>query len=299
MRPDNPRELISRTRDSGIALAALNVNNMETVQAVVAAAEDAGAPVMLQISPGAIDYAGYDAIRRIAFTEADDASVPVLVHLDHCRDADLVRRAVDDGFASVMFDGSLLALDDNVAATRELVRHAHSRSVAVEAELGIIGGSESMTLDDARRGLTTPDEAAAFVAATDVDLFAPALGSLHRMPDDSVTLDLDVLAALASAAGRPLALHGGSGVDRTQIRAAIAAGVGKVNVSSRVGRSFATGIRETWDADPEALDLRRYLGAGRDRVRMLAAEYIALCSGGRLPRAVGAQAWSTPVTEPE
>lgn len=277
MKVDNPRALIDEVRRSGRALAAFNVNNMETSQAVVAAAEAAGSPVMLQVSPGAIEYAGYHAITAIVFSESIRASVPVFVHLDHCRDADLVRRAIEDGFASVMFDGSFLPLERNVEITRQLVVAAHSAGVAVEGEIGTIGGSESMTLEEARACVTTPAEAREFVAATDVDILAPAIGGLHRMPNDSIALDLPLISSIAEATDRPLALHGGSGVQRNLLASLIRAGITKINISSRVGRAFADGILTTWESEPEQRDLRRYLGAGRRQVEQLVREYLALC----------------------
>lgn len=277
MKVDNPRALIAEVRLSGRALAAFNVNNMETIQAVLAAAEGAESPVMLQVSPGAIEYAGYEAITTLAFSEASRASVPVFVHLDHCRDADLVHRAIDDGFTSVMFDGSALPVERNVEITQQVVVAAHSVGVAVEAELGTIGGSESMTLEEARASVTTPAEARDFVAATGVDILAPAIGTLHRMPNDSVALDLSLITSLAEATDRPLALHGGSGVQRKLLTALIRAGITKVNISSRVGRAFADGILTTWESEPEQRDLRRYLGAGRRQVELVAGEYLALC----------------------
>ena len=298
MKVSDPRRMIAAAREGRWALAAFNVNNMETAQAIVGAAEDAGTPVMLQISPGAIDFAGYDAITGIAFGEAERASVPVFVHLDHCRDPKLVRRAVDDGFSSVMYDGSALPFDENVAATVAVVKVAHARGIAVEAELGSIGGSESTNIAEALDHLTDPEEAATFVRLTGIDMLAPAIGTLHRMPNESVALDQDRIALMASTTGCALALHGGSGVRKEELRSAIAAGVTKLNISSRIGRAFAEGIRRTWEEDPEQVDLRRYLGAGRTSVQALAADYIGLC-GAPSTGDHGRRAWSADTEEPE
>ena len=190
-----------------------------------------------------------------------------------------MERAIDDGFGSVMYDGSALPLEENVATTRRLVERARARDdgLAVEAELGRIGGREDTDPADAWASRTTPREAVEFVDATGIDVLAPNLGNLHRMPDDSMRLEVGQIRAIAEATGRPLALHGGSGVELEQLRAAIEAGVGKVNISSRVTRALAAGIRETWAEDPEQLDLRRYLGRGREAVQALAAAYIDRC----------------------
>jgi ketose-bisphosphate aldolase len=274
--------LIVEAARSRYALPALNVANTETVQGVLRAAEACGSPVILQISPGAIAYAGYETIRSLAFEEARRSAIPAVVHLDHCRDPDTVRQAIADGFLSVMFDGSRLAYEHNVELTRAVVDDAHAVGVAVEAELGYIGGSEDTTIEQARAAATTPEQAAEFVAATEVDVLAPAIGSVHRMPEESVELDVESIRRVAVACRRPLALHGGSGVKRAQLPALIDAGVAKVNISSQVGRALALGIRQTWADDPAELDLRRYLAAGRAEIERLAAGYMQLCgSAGR------------------
>jgi ketose-bisphosphate aldolase len=297
VRPEAP-ELLAAAVAGRYALPAFNVNNMETIQGILAAAEAAGSPVILQISPGAIAYAGYETIRDLAFTAATRSSAAVLVHLDHCRDPEMVDRALADGFTSVMFDGSPLPLAENVAITRRLVSDAHAAGAILEGELGTIGGSEDSSLEAARREAATPDQVAAFAADTGVDILAPALGSLHRMPDDSVKLDIALLAALARAAGTPLALHGGSGVVRAQLPAAVDAGVGKVNISSRVGRALADGIAR--ELEGPSRDLRHYLGAGRSAVRELAIEYMELCgSAGRAPRATALVDAAAGTEEPE
>lgn len=272
------RALLAEAHALRSAVLAFNVSNLETAQGVLAAAESADAPVILQISPGAIAYAGYRPLSRLVMDLADHATVPVVVHLDHCRDADVVEQAIRDGYGSVMFDGSLLPHAENVSTTSRLVQVAREvdERIGVEAELGRIGGREDTDPDDAWASRTTPDEAADFVAATDIDVLAPNLGNLHRMPDDSTRLDLEQLAAISAAASRPIALHGGSGIDQAQLRAAIKAGVAKINISSRVSRSMATGIRTTWAERPDERDLRRFLGAGREQVQAMAASYFAI-----------------------
>ena len=293
------------------AIVAFNVSNLETTQGVLAAAEAARMTVILQLSPGAIAYAGYRPLVRLVFDLADHATTDVIVHLDHCRDPDVVARAIHDGFGSVMFDGSPLPFDENVATTARLVGLARSvdEGIAVEAELGRIGSREDTDPADAWASRTSPDEAAAFVRSTDIDVLAPNLGNLHRMPDDSTRLDLDHLAAVTAAAERPLALHGGSGIDRSQLPGAIAAGVGKINLSSRVTRALASGIRSTWADDPDQLDLRRFLGARREGVRAMAADYLALVAAaapvgvtpgpGDPGRAATDPGWTAVDTEPE
>lgn len=299
------RALYAEAHAERFAVPAFNVSNLETTQGVLAAAEAAAAPVVLQLSPGAIAYAGYAPLVRLVFGLADEAAVPVVVHLDHCRDPDVVERAIRDGFGSVMFDGSPLGLEANVAATRRLVEAARASDplIGVEAELGTIGGREDTDPAQAWATRTTPEEAARFVAETGIDVLAPNLGNLHRMPDDSTSLDLPWIADIAAAVDRPIALHGGSGVDQAQLPDAVAAGIGKVNISSRVTRALATGIRATWAERPDELDLRRFLGRGREAVQAVATPYFDLTrAAGRGRTAVGAGAgarWTAHDEEPE
>ncbi|MCI0346979.1 MAG: ketose-bisphosphate aldolase [Chloroflexi bacterium] len=298
------RDLIPAAHHAGYGLPAFNVSNLETTQAIVAAASQAAAPVILQVSPGAIAYAGFGALTRLVRDAAESAAVPVLVHLDHCREMAVVQRAIESGYGSVMFDGSNLEPNENAERTAEVVSLARPHGIAVEGEIGEIGGRESTTLEAARAALTTPAEAAWFAGATGVDVLAAAVGTLHRMPDASIDLDLDVIAAIATAAACPLALHGASGIDPGQLRGAIGAGVVKVNISSRVSRALATGIRQTWAKDPDELDLRRFLGAGRAAVERLARSYFDATratghAGAAGPAAVAGESRTDVDSEPE
>ena len=300
MRELPARSLFAAAQQAGYALAAFNVSNLETTQAVIAAAEAAAAPVVLQVSPGAIDYAGYAPLTRLVMDLADAAGVPIVVHLDHCREPGVVERALDDGYDSVMFDGSRLELAENIRLTTKLVELARRRAgVTVEAELGLIGGREDGDAA-AGAGIVRPEDAAAFASATGIDVIAPALGNLHRMPDDSMRLDPARIREIAAATGLPIALHGASGIERGQLPELVAAGITKVNISSQVSRALAAGIRDSWAGDGEALDLRRFIGAGRDRIREMATEYIGLTGGaGRGATAAVASGWSERITEAE
>ena len=301
MREVPARALLTAAQEGRYALAAFNVSNLETVQAVLAAAEAAASPVVLQVSPGAIAYAGYAVLTRLVMDLADAAAIPVIVHLDHCREPEIVERAIDDGFDSVMFDGSRLELDENIRQTTKLVTLARRRDgVAVEAELGVIGGREDADPTAARAGIVRPEQAAIFAAATGIDVIAPALGNLHRMPDDSTRIDAGLVREVSVATGLPIALHGASGIDRSQLPELVGAGITKVNISSQVSRALAAGIQDSWATNADMLDLRKFIGAGRDRIRAMALEYIRLTgSAGRATGAVPPIGWSDQVTEPE
>lgn len=257
-------DLVADAVRRGCGAGAFNVIQLEHVQAIVAGAEAAGTAVILQISENAVAYHGaLEPIGRAALAAAAAARVPVAVHLDHAESAALVRRAVDLGFGSVMFDAAALPYRENAAATRAVTEHCHARGVWVEAELGEIGGKDGAHAPGVR---TDPDEAADFVAATGVDALAVAVGSSHAMLDRVAALDFGLIARLHEAVPVPLVLHGSSGVDDAGLARAVASGVTKVNVATQLNKVFTAQTRAYLAAHAEAVDPRKYLKPGRDAV---------------------------------
>ncbi|MFD1832236.1 class II fructose-bisphosphate aldolase [Streptomyces desertarenae] len=253
------------------AVGAFNVLQIEHAEAIAAGAEAAGRPVILQISEKTVRYHGALApIGLATLAVARAARVPVAVHLDHAESADLVREAVELGLGSVMFDAARLPYEENVAATRDVTAYCHERGVWVEAELGEVGGKDGAHAPGVR---TDPDEARAFVADTAVDALAVAVGSSHAMRTRTARLDFDLVSRLRRAAGVPLVLHGSSGVADADLARAVAAGMRKVNVSTRLNAVFTRVVRGRLDAHPELTDPRRYLAPARAAV---AAEVAAL-----------------------
>ncbi len=248
--------LARAARAAGTGLGAFNVIHLEHAETFVAAAERAGLPVVLQISQNAVKYHG--ALAPIAagtLAAARAAQVPVVVHLDHADDTDLVAEALETGFTSIMYDGSRLPAEENLASTAAVVREAHARGVSVEAELGEIGGKNGVHDPSVR---TDPEEAAEFVAATGVDLLAVAVGSSHAMTTRGAVLDTDLIAAIAAAVDTPLVLHGSSGVSDEGMRAAIAAGMTKINVSTHLNKIFTHVVRAALADDPDLVDTRTW-----------------------------------------
>ncbi|MFE9739077.1 ketose-bisphosphate aldolase [Streptomyces sp. NPDC006477] len=264
------------TRTSGVG--AFNVVQIEHAEAIVAGAESAGLPVILQISENTARYHGSLApIGLASLALARAADVPVAVHLDHAESADLVREAVGLGFTSVMFDASTLPYARNVEATREITDHCHRAGVWVEAELGEVGGKDGAHAPGVR---TDPDEAAAFVTATAVDALAVAVGSSHAMLTRDAVLDFGLITRLRSAVGVPLVLHGSSGVADDDLAKAVTAGMTKVNISTHLNRTFTRVVRDHLDAHPEAADPRKYLGPARDAVAAEVARLLRLLAVG-------------------
>ncbi len=230
------RELMAQANSAGTGQGAFNVVHLETLEGLVAGAESAGLPLILQISENCANYHGdLEPLALAALSIARKSSVPVAVHLNHAEDEQLACQAVNLGFGSIMYDGGHLAYEDNVAVTRSVTEYAHARGVYVEAELGKVGGKDGA---HAPGVLTDPDEARSFVASTGVDALAVAVGSSHAMTTRSAVLDLPRIRELKAALDVPLVLHGSSGVSDRNITAAIAAGMTKINVSTHLNGFF-------------------------------------------------------------
>lgn len=254
--------------------AAFNVVHLETAEALAGAADDTGMPLILQISENCAAYHGALAPVAAAVSAiARAADAPIAVHLDHAVSEALALEAIDLGFGSVMFDGATLPFAENVAATRRVVEAAHAAGVLVEAELGEIGGKDGAHAPGVR---TDPLEAAQFADATGVDALAVAVGSSHAMTDRTAVLDLELIARLHEAVDIPLVLHGSSGVDDENLRAAVAAGIAKVNIATQLTKQYTQAVRRALADRPALVDSRTYTRAGRDAVRAEAARLLAL-----------------------
>lgn len=258
-------DLVGSAASTGRAVLAFNVVTLEQVEGVLAGAERAGHPVILQVSENAVAFHGgrVGALAAACRAAAEDSGARASLHLDHATDLDLVASAAAHGFSSVMVDASRLPHDENVAVTARAARALHEQKLFVEAELGEVGGKDGAHAPGVR---TDPGEAAAFVAATGVDALAVAVGSSHAMATRTARLDHDLVARLHAAVPVPLVLHGSSGVPADELRRAVAAGMTKVNVGTLLGQAFTAAVRERLAADPSATDPRRYLREARDAV---------------------------------
>jgi fructose-bisphosphate aldolase class II len=267
-------EVLADAVAGGRGVGAFNVIQLEHAEALVAAAEQTGLPVVLQISENAVRYHGSLAPIALATrTIAERASVPCVLHLDHAVSEPLVDEAVALGFTSVMYDGSRLGDEANRTATRAVVQRCRAAGVSVEAELGEIGGKDGVHAPGVR---TDPAAAAQFVADCGVDALAVAVGSSHAMTSRTAELDLDLIAAIHERVPVPLVLHGASGVPDADLVAAVRAGMTKVNIATHLNNAFTTALRRHLAADPDVVDTRRYLGSARDAVAAEAARLLAL-----------------------
>jgi fructose-bisphosphate aldolase class II len=264
------------------AVLALNVITLEHAEAVIAGAERAGAAVLLQVSERAIAFHGgriaplLGACARLA----EVATFPVALHLDHVEDVDLAGRAIthggDVGVSSIMLDFSRRPHAENARLTQELTAEAHAMGFWVEAELGEVGGKDGAHAPGVR---TDPGEATTFVSATGVDGLAVAVGSSHAMSVKEAQLDLRLIAALAAVVPVPLVLHGSSGVGDRMLKAAVAAGIRKVNVGTAVNIAFTDAVRNFLDQNPDVSDPRTYLREGRNAIEQTVAELCSVVMG--------------------
>ncbi|MFJ6567576.1 ketose-bisphosphate aldolase [Streptomyces sp. NPDC091292] len=286
--------LVAQAAEARTAVAAFNVITLEHVEAVVAGAEAVDAPVVLQISENAVKfrYGRLLPLARATVVAAEQAAVPVALHLDHVQSDDLLRQAADAGFSSVMYDAARLPYADNLAATRAAADWGHARGLWIEAELGEVGGKAGQAPLDAHApgARTDPDEARAYVAESGVDALAVAIGSSHAMTSRTATLDHDLLHRLARAVDVPLVLHGSSGVPDGELTRAVAGGIAKVNVGTALNAAMTRAIREFLAAHPEAVDSRKYLSVGREAMAETVSRLITVVRSGAGPDGAGTPA---------
>jgi fructose-bisphosphate aldolase class II len=266
-------DLIAHARAAQTGIAAFNVITLEHAEGVVAGAESAGAPVILQVSQNAVRFhtGRLAPLAAACRAIAKDAAVGVALHLDHIDDVDLLHQAAEVGFDSVMYDASKLNYVDNLAATRSAVDWAHARQLWLEAELGEVGGKDGAHAPGVR---THPAEAKAFVAATGVDALAVAVGSSHAMTDRTARLDHELIAELRAATGVPLVLHGSSGVPYPELARAVEHGMTKINIGTALNIAFTGEIRHTLATDQTGVDPRPFLRQARDAIAMTVAEVL-------------------------
>jgi fructose-bisphosphate aldolase, class II len=261
---------LRRAQVEKFAIGAFNANSLEQLQSIVLAAQEEHAPVIIQISHNAAMYlgagnrlAGLRLVAEMGRVAAEMVDVPVVLHLDHGGEMDLLQ-ALGLGFTSVMFDGSDLPFEENIATTKRLCEIAHEVGAAFEAELGEVPRAGVPGEEEGQ--LTDPAQVAEFAARTGVDALAVAVGSVHALKKKEVALDFTRLDAIHAAVSVPLVLHGSSGVLDTSICEGIRRGICKVNVATQLNGVFTQAVREHLAAHPDNVDPRKYLGQGRTRM---------------------------------
>ena len=260
----------------GYAVGAFNVENMEMVMAVIAAAEELRAPLMLQTTPSTVKYAGLDLYLANVKTAAERASVPVCMHLDHGDSFDLAMRALRTGYSSIMIDGSHSVFEENIAVTKAVVDACRPSGIPVEAELGKVGGKED-DLDGGNGGYTDPQEAKEFAERTGISSLAVAIGTAHGVYKGEPKLDLDRLAEIRKVVSVPLVLHGASGLSEEAVVESIRRGICKVNFATELRIAYTDGVKEFLAANPDAFDPKKYGKVAMEHVKEIVKLRMKMC----------------------
>jgi fructose-bisphosphate aldolase class II len=272
----NAAKLVLAAKGAGTAVGAFNVILLEHAEALVAGAEQAKLPVILQISENCVSY--HKALKPISIATiaiAESSTVPVSVHLDHAESEELVKEALDLGYDSIMFDGSKLSYTDNVAASARMAALCKSYGANLEVEIGEVGGKDGVHAPGVR---TNPLEAKAFAEATGADLLAVAVGSSHAMTTRDATLDFALIQEIAKTVSVPLVLHGSSGVSDSDLQKAVNAGMSKINIATHLNNVFTHEIRQALESNPKLVDPRKYIAPGRDAVAAEVSRLLILLS---------------------
>ena len=287
------KDLMVPARKNGYAIGAFNVQNLESMSAIAEAAAEEKSPVIMQITPSVIKYAGLAYISNLVRTAAQLAPVPVAMHLDHGGDFETAAKCIDAGFTSVMIDGSFLNFEENVALTKRVVSIAHPKGVSVEAELGKLAGVEERSVEEKEAILTDPETAVEFVEKTGVDTLAVAIGTSHGAYKfkSEAKLDLERLKVISEKISIPLVLHGASsvpqwivekankygaelsgakGIPEEQIKKAISLGIAKINIDTDLRLAFTATVREVLTNSPKNFDPRKILGPAKEAMKEVA-----------------------------
>jgi fructose-bisphosphate aldolase class II len=298
----NTRELFQKAMHGGYAIPAFNFNNLEQLQAILAASVETESPVILQVSKGARQYANQTLLQYLAQGAVDVAAqmgcaVPIVLHLDHGDSFELAKSCIETGFSSVMIDGSHLPYEENIALTKKVVDFSHANDVSVEGELGVLAGVED-DIASLHSHYTKPEEVEDFVTHTGVDSLAISIGTSHgafkfkvRPGETPPPLRFDILEEVEKRIpGFPIVLHGASsvpqeivdeinryggrlentaGVSEEQLRRAAQSAVCKINIDSDGRLAVTAAIRKVFHENPEEFDPRKYLGPAREALKKL------------------------------
>ncbi|HUM84462.1 MAG TPA: tagatose-bisphosphate aldolase subunit GatY [Lachnospiraceae bacterium] len=281
------KKLLMAAQAGGYAVGAFNVENMEMVQAVMEAAEELKAPVIMQTTPGTVRYAGLDYFYANVRAAAERASVPIVLHLDHGSSFELAMQAFRAGYTSIMIDGSRKSFEENVILSKAVADACHPAGIPVEAELGKVGGKE----DDLSGGdddpYTDPAHAEEFVKATGVDSLAVGIGTAHGIYKVKPVLDVERVSKIRELVSVPLVLHGTSGVPNEAVRECVKRGMCKVNYATDLRIAFSKGVKEVLKADPDIFDPKKYGAAGREEVKKYVMSKILVCgSNGKAAQGI-------------
>ena len=282
------QEMLKAAQEGHFAVGAFNANNMEMVQAIVEAATEERAPVILQVSQGAIRYAGLAYAAGLVKIAAAGTDIPVALHLDHGTDFDQNVLCLREGFTSLMYDGSSLPLEENILISRRVCEISHICGIPVETELGKVL-KRGATPAEVKAAMADPEDARRFIDETSADSLAVAIGSIHALLSQTAELDIERLDAIREAIpDTPLVLHGSSGVKEDSVLESIEHGICKVNVATYLSQAFTNAVFDHLKAHPDVEDPRQHLDPGREAAKERVRAKIRLFrSNGTVARSGG------------
>lgn len=269
-------KMLKDAQAGGYAVGAFNVENMEMVKAVIAAAEELKAPVMLQTTPSTVKYASLDMYAAMVKAEAEKASVPVCLHLDHGSSYDLAMKALQAGYSSVMIDGSKLEFEDNIEVSKRVADVCKAMGIPVEAELGKVGGKEDELEAEADTN-TDPQEAKELVERTGITSLAVAIGTAHGFYVGTPVLDKERLSEIRAVVDIPLVLHGASGLTDEDVQDCVKRGICKVNFATELRVAYTNAVRELLTADEKVFDPKALGKVGMAAVTELVKGRMKVC----------------------
>ena len=275
----NLTELFKENEGKG-AVGAFNVHCFEMVPAMIQATEELNVPIILQTSLGTAEYIGFEPLIAAVKALAEKSSVDVALHMDHCKSVEALKKAIDCGYSSVMYDGSSLPIEENIKNTKEVVAYAHAKNVSVEGEVGSIGGAEEgvVVAKDAAM-YTKPEDALYFANETGVDALAVSIGTTHGQYKSKAKINYELLSELKEKLGTTgLVLHGGTGVSDEDMRRCVREGMKKINVGTELNKSYIEVVGKTFTAEgvTPLTSLRTLLGPANDRIREIVKEKASL-----------------------
>lgn len=271
------KKMLIDAQKGGYAVGAFNVENMEMVMAAVGAAEEQNSPIILQTTPSTVKYAGLDFYYANAKVAAENATVPVAIHLDHGESFDLAMAAFRAGYTSIMIDGSHSSFEENIAVSKAVVDACKSSNISVEAELGKVGGKEDGLDGGEGNPHTDPKEAKEFAERTGVDSLAVAIGTAHGVYKGEPKLDIERLKEINAVVDIPLVLHGTTGVPDETVKECIKNGICKVNYATGLRIAFSDGVKAKLKEDPEVIDPKKYNACGMKEVKAYVAQKLEVC----------------------
>lgn len=273
------KELVDDAASKPYAVPAFNVFGYEDAMAVIRAAEQLNAPVILATNLGAIQHMPFSYMAPLLLNAAKEAKVPVCLHLDHGKDFDYVAEAIRHGYTSVMFDGSQLPLEENIRQTQEIVKLAKQHGVSTEAEIGSVGYTDpSMSM---KHEYSDPDEVCQFAEETGVDAVAVSIGTVHRMEEQAAVIDYHRLEQIQDKVRTPLVLHGSTGVADDDLRKLAASRIAKVNIGTALRMAFGNSLRHEAAANPHEFDRIQWFQRAMEAVKQTAVNKFNILGFGR------------------